>query len=61
MITDKQSSEYSEGNTGSFIHHRLIIACDPEKEPKMKIPDLKEEDIALLEKEIDRMNEGFRQ
>src|ERR1700740_47410 len=33
------------------------LACDPEKEPKMKIPDLKEEDIILLEKEIDRMNE----
>ena len=31
------------------------LACDPEKEPKMKIPDLKEEDIALLEKEIDKM------
>jgi len=33
------------------------LACDPEKETKMKIPDLKEADIALLEKEIDRMNE----
>jgi cob(I)alamin adenosyltransferase len=33
------------------------LACDPDKEPKMKIPDLKEEDILLLEKEIDRMNE----
>lgn len=33
------------------------LACDPEKEPLMKIPDLKETDIAVLEKEIDRMNE----
>jgi cob(I)alamin adenosyltransferase len=33
------------------------LACDPEKEPKMKIPDLKEEDIVLLENEIDKMNE----
>jgi len=33
------------------------LACDPEKEPKMKIPDLKEEDVVLLEKEIDKMNE----
>ncbi len=32
------------------------LACDPEKEPLMKMPDLKEEDVALLEKEIDRMN-----
>jgi cob(I)alamin adenosyltransferase len=33
------------------------LACDPEKEPVMKIPDLKEEDVLLLEKEIDIMNE----
>lgn len=35
------------------------LACDPEKEPKMKIPDLHEEDIYLLEKEIDRMNDSL--
>jgi cob(I)alamin adenosyltransferase len=33
------------------------LACDPDKEQKMKIPDLKETDVELLEKEIDRMNE----
>jgi cob(I)alamin adenosyltransferase len=33
------------------------LACDPEKEPLMKIPDLKETDIEFLEQEIDRMNE----
>lgn len=33
------------------------LACDPEKEPKMQIPDLKESDVELLEKEIDKMNE----
>jgi cob(I)alamin adenosyltransferase len=33
------------------------LACDPEKEPLMKLPDLKESDIVLLEKEIDAMNE----
>lgn len=31
------------------------LACDPEKETLMKIPDLKEEDILQLEKEIDKM------
>jgi cob(I)alamin adenosyltransferase len=31
------------------------LACDPDKEPRLKIPDLKEEDIQLLEKEIDQM------
>lgn len=33
------------------------LACDPDKEPLMKIPDLKESDIHLLEKEIDTMND----
>ena len=33
------------------------LACDPEKETKMKIPDLKEDDVALLENEIDKMND----
>jgi cob(I)alamin adenosyltransferase len=33
------------------------LACDPIKEPKMRIPDLIEKDIELLEHEMDRMNE----
>ncbi|MES2330229.1 MAG: cob(I)yrinic acid a,c-diamide adenosyltransferase [Bacteroidota bacterium] len=33
------------------------LACDPDKEPLMKMPDLKETDIVFLEKEIDAMNE----
>jgi cob(I)alamin adenosyltransferase len=33
------------------------LACDPNKEISMKIPDLKESDIILLEKEMDGMNE----
>lgn len=32
------------------------LACDPEKEPKLKIPDLGESDILLLEKEMDKLN-----
>jgi len=35
------------------------LACDPEKETKMKIPDLKEDDITLLENEIDKMNDSL--
>jgi cob(I)alamin adenosyltransferase len=31
------------------------LACDPEKEPRLKIPDLNAEDIQKLEAEIDRM------
>jgi cob(I)alamin adenosyltransferase len=33
------------------------LACDPQKETKMKIPDLREADIALLEKEMDKMTD----
>ncbi len=33
------------------------LACDPDKESQLKIPDLKEADIELLEKEIDKMHE----
>jgi cob(I)alamin adenosyltransferase len=32
------------------------LACDPDKEPQMKIPDLEEADVVFLEKEIDHMN-----
>lgn len=31
------------------------LACDPDKEPQLTIPDLKEEDVETLEKDIDRM------
>lgn len=35
------------------------LACDPDKEPLLKIPDLKEQDISWLEQEIDSMNSGL--
>jgi len=35
------------------------LAVDPDKEPKMKIPDLRNEDVSLLEKEIDAMEESL--
>lgn len=44
----------------SEIQDRLFtigssLACDAEKAPGMALPDLKEEDVVLLEKEIDTM------
>lgn len=33
------------------------LACDPEKETMLKIPDLREEDLGVLEQAIDQMNE----
>ncbi|MFZ4059445.1 MAG: cob(I)yrinic acid a,c-diamide adenosyltransferase [Ferruginibacter sp.] len=35
------------------------LACDPDKEPLMKIPDLKETDVDFLEASIDTMNEAL--
>ena len=35
------------------------LACDPDKEPHLKIPDLKESDITNLELEIDTMNQAL--
>ena len=32
------------------------LACDPDKEPALKIPDLKSSDVAFLEQQIDLMN-----
>ena len=60
LCRDLMNDESSK-NTLKEIQDRLFtigssLACDPEKETKMKIPDLKEEDTRFLEKEIDRMD-----
>jgi cob(I)alamin adenosyltransferase len=60
LIRDQQIDEHSR-KILIEIQDRLFtigssLASDPEKS-KMKIPDLKDEDITLLEKEIDKMNE----
>jgi cob(I)alamin adenosyltransferase len=61
LTSDHLSHENSK-NILKEIQDRLFtigssLACDPDKEPLMKIPDLKETDITLLESEIDKMNE----
>lgn len=60
LIRDQAINEHSK-KILIEIQDRLFtigssLAADPEKS-KMKIPDLKEEDITLLEKEIDLMTE----
>ena len=60
LIRDQQVDEHSK-KILIEIQDRLFtigssLASDPEKS-RMKIPDLKEEDITLLEKEMDKMNE----
>jgi len=48
-------------NTLQEVQDRLFtigsaLACDPQKETKLSLPDLHESDITLLEKSIDAMN-----
>ena len=59
LANDQLTHEHSK-NILKEVQDRLFtigssLACDPEKEPLMKIPDLKEADIELLEIEIDKM------
>jgi cob(I)alamin adenosyltransferase len=59
LVYDQTPDEHSR-QILKEIQDRLFtigssLACDPEKEPRLRIPDLKEEDISLLEKEIDSM------
>lgn len=61
MVNDQLKHKHSN-KILKEIQDRLFtigssLACDPEKETKMKIPDLNESDIELLEKEMDRINE----
>jgi cob(I)alamin adenosyltransferase len=60
LVYDQTPDEHSR-QVLKEVQDRLFtigssLACDPEKEPKLRIPDLKEEDILFLEKEIDSMN-----
>ena len=58
-LQDTHSKEILNGIQDRLFTIGSSLACDPDKEPLMKIPDLKEEDIVLLEKEIDKMNESL--
>ena len=59
LLTDEKGRDILLETQDRLFTVGSALACDPEKEPKMKIPDLHEEDIILLEKEIDRMNEAM--
>jgi cob(I)alamin adenosyltransferase len=59
-----QLSEGKSKNILKEIQDRLFtigssLACDPDREPLMKIPDLGEHDVNLLENEMDQMNESL--
>jgi cob(I)alamin adenosyltransferase len=59
LLTDKKNNETLQEVQDRLFTIGSSLACDPIKEPKIRIPDLKETDIELLEKEIDRMNESI--
>ncbi|MES2850897.1 MAG: cob(I)yrinic acid a,c-diamide adenosyltransferase [Bacteroidota bacterium] len=57
MVSDEKSKLVLKEIQDRLFTIGSSLACDPHKEPLMKIPDLKESDVELLEKEIDKMNE----
>lgn len=57
LLTDKNSTLMLQEIQDRLFTIGSALACDPEKETKMKIPDLKEEDISLLEKEMDKISD----
>ena len=56
LLTDNQSKTILQEIQDRLFTIGSSLACDPIKAPKMRIPDLKESDVTLLEKEIDKMN-----
>jgi cob(I)alamin adenosyltransferase len=63
LCRDQQTGDH-EKNILLEIQDRLFtigssLACDPIKEPKLRIPDLQESDVLLLENEMDRMTESL--
>jgi cob(I)alamin adenosyltransferase len=59
LLNDKQVSDVMKEIQDRLFTIGSSLACDPVKEPKLKIPDLKESDVTLLEKEMDKMNEAL--
>jgi cob(I)alamin adenosyltransferase len=57
LVTDQKAQELLLEVQDRLFTIGSSLACDPIKAPKMRIPDLKETDVELLEKEMDRMNE----
>ncbi|HVZ55509.1 MAG TPA: cob(I)yrinic acid a,c-diamide adenosyltransferase [Chitinophagaceae bacterium] len=55
LLTDTRSREILRESQDRLFTIGSSLACDPIREPKLRIPDLREEDVQLLEREIDRM------
>ena len=57
QLADKHNREQLREIQDRLFTMGSTLACDPQKVISMKIPDLRESDILLLEKEMDVMNE----
>lgn len=57
--TDERANEILKEIQDRLFTIGSALACDPNKETKLHIPDLREEDITLLENEMDKMNENL--
>ncbi len=57
LLKDEHSQSFLKEIQDRLFTIGSSLACDPDKEPLMKMPDLNEEDVVVLEKEIDTMNE----
>ena len=59
LLTDEHNKQLLREIQDRLFTIGSSLACDPIKEPKMRLPDLKDEDIQLLEQEIDRMDSAM--
>jgi cob(I)alamin adenosyltransferase len=57
LLSDNHSREILREVQDRLFTIGSSLACDPQKEIAMVIPDLRESDILLLESEMDSMNE----
>ncbi|HEX5027010.1 MAG TPA: cob(I)yrinic acid a,c-diamide adenosyltransferase [Agriterribacter sp.] len=57
LTVDEQGRKVLQNIQWQLFSIGAALACDPVKETKLHIPDIRETDIHFLENEIDRMNE----
>src|SRR6516165_4460072 len=61
QLNDRQLRHFLKEIQDRLFTIGASLATDPDKEPKMKIPDLRETDIAELEGQMDQMNAGLEE
>ena len=59
LLTDEHSKRILKEIQDRLFTIGSSLACDPDKEPLMKMPDLKDEDLTLLEDEMDAMDNAI--